>query len=88
MINAPAALRDRYRDLPETKVVQQLITARAARGSSPAAAGVLVALKVLSRRHRALSAEIDELGEHLAATTAAANPGLAALQGVGPAFRG
>jgi len=84
LINAPAPLRDRYRGLAEDKAVQQLIAARPARGTEPAVAGIMVALKVLARRHRALSAEIDELGDHLAETTTAINPGLAALQGVGP----
>ena len=47
-------------------------------------ADIMVALKILARRHRALSAEIDELGDYLAETTTAMNPGLTALQGVGP----
>src|SRR5665647_1202786 len=84
IMDTPAPLRDRYRGLAEDKAVQQLIAARPARGTEPAVAGIMVALKVLARRHRALSAEIDELGDHLAETTTAINPGLAALQGVGP----
>jgi transposase len=84
LINAPAQLRDRYRGLAEDKAVQRLIAARPARGTEPAVADIMVALKILARRHRALSAEIDELGDYLAETTTAMNPGLTALQGVGP----
>ena len=49
-----------------------------------ALAGTPTALRVLARRHRALSAEISELDAEIARLCAQAAPGLLAAPGVGP----
>jgi transposase len=84
LVNAPAHLRDRYRDLPERQLVAALAGTRAEQVKDPADADTLYALRSLARRHRDLAREIAELEARMLARATAANPALLAIKGVGP----
>lgn len=83
LVNAPAQLRDRYRDLPEAKAVAVLSQARPGQYPDPDLADTMLALRSLARRHRALTAEISLLQERIRARATTANPGLMSVKGVG-----
>lgn len=83
LINAPAVIRDRYRDLSATKLVTALVTSRPAQLAEPDHALTLFALRSLARRHRVLAEEIKALEEAMRAQVARSNPGLLAVKGVG-----
>jgi len=83
IVNAPEDLRSTL-TLSDTK--RQLATCAGMRPgaiSDPASA-TKRALRLLARRHRALTAEIGELDQAIAAICADANPGLLSAAGVGP----
>jgi transposase len=84
LVNAPAELRDRYRDLPETKLVATLARCRPDRCTDPDESDILLALKQLARRHQLLSQEITDLEQRMLARATRTNPGLMAIKGVGP----
>lgn len=84
LINAPARLRDRYRSLPDAKLVAALIGARPDMLKDHGEADILHALRSLARRHRQLGEETAQLQQRMLARAAAANPALLALKGVGP----
>lgn len=84
LVNAPTHLRDRYRDLPEAKLVAALTSTRPEQLHDADDADLLFALRSLARRHRDLSAEITTLEQRMLSRATAANPGLLALKGVGP----
>ncbi|HYP45631.1 MAG TPA: IS110 family transposase [Propionibacteriaceae bacterium] len=84
LVNAPAPLRDRLRDLTRTQLLSMLVAARPGQVTNPDHADTLYALQSLARRHRDLGEEITALTERLNARTAAANPALMAIKGVGP----
>lgn len=84
LINSPAHLRDRYRDLNEGKLLAALVALRPERHSDPDLADTLHALRSLARRARRLGEEITDIEARMKARARAANPALMAVKGVGP----
>jgi transposase len=84
LVNAPAAVRDRYRDLPQAKLVATLANTRPDQLHDADAADTLFALRSLARRYRDLGEEIAELEQRMLARATATNPGLLAIKGIGP----
>jgi transposase len=84
LVNAPAALRDGYRDLPEAKLIATLANSRPEQRPDPALVDTMHALRSLARRYRDLGAEITELEQRMGARATTANPALLAIKGVGP----
>ncbi len=84
LVNAPARLRDRYRDLPEARLVAALTSTRPDQLHDVDDADFLFALRSLARRHRDLGEEITSLQERMQARATAANPALLAIKGIGP----
>ena len=83
IVTAPDQLRSRLRNLDTDQRVAVCARFRTGDITDPAEA-TKFALRTLARRHRQLSAEIDELDAQLAALCAAINPALLAAHGVGP----
>lgn len=84
LVNGPAGVRDRYRDLPEATLLATLCRLRPDRCADPDEADLLYALRTLARRHQDLTTEMAELEARMGARATAANPGLMAIKGVGP----
>lgn len=84
LVNAPAAVRDRYRDLPDAKLLNTLVGLRPGRCADPDEADLLHSLRALARRHRDLASEIEDIEAQMLARATRANPGLMAIKGVGP----
>lgn len=84
LVNAPSHLRDRYRDLPEAKLVATLASTRPDQVRDAGEADILHALRSLARRHRRLGEEIADLEQRMLTRATAANPGLLAVKGIGP----
>lgn len=84
LVNAPAHLRDRYRDLPDAKLILSLVHTRPEQISDAALTDTMHALRSLARRHRDLGQEISDLERRMLARATAANPALMAVKGVGP----
>jgi transposase len=83
LVNAPARLRDRYRDLPDTKLIATLANTRPASVTDDGEADTLFALRSLARRHQALGQEITELETRMLTRATAMNPALLAIKGIG-----
>ena len=66
LITASAAIRDRYRDMPEARLVAALANTRPAAITDSDLADTLFALRSLARRHRDLREGIDQLQERCA----------------------
>lgn len=84
LVNTTAEVRDRYRAMPEAKLVATLASTRPETVHDLDLADTLHALRALARRHRALGVEIADLETRMLARAAAANPALMAIKGVGP----
>jgi transposase len=84
LVNAPAQLRDRYRDLTRSKLVATLADTRPGQNHDISQADTVYALRSLARRYRDLTEEITELEQRMLARATAANPALLAVKGVGP----
>ncbi len=84
LVNAPAPLRDRLRDLPKAALLTVLAATRPSQVSDPDDADTLFALRTLTRRYRDLTEEITTLDERLHARATTTNPALIAIKGVGP----
>jgi len=84
LVNAPAHIRDRYRDLQKAKLVVTLVNSRPDQLRDTGDADTLHALRSLARRHRDLGQEITDLEQRMLARATAANPALMAVKGVGP----
>lgn len=84
LVNAPATVRDRYRDLPDAKLLSTLAGLRPGRCADPDEADLLHSLRALARRHRDLATEIQDIEARMLARATRANPGLMAIKGVGP----
>lgn len=84
LINAPAPLRDRYRNLPDAKLVAALAGSRPEQQTDPALGDTMHALRSLARRHRDLAEEIADLETRMLTRATSANPALLAIKGVGP----
>lgn len=83
LVNAPAVVRDRYRDLPEARLVTILARSRPDSCADPDETDILHALRTLARRHQSLAEEIADLEQRMRARATRANPGLMAIKGVG-----
>lgn len=86
LVNASPRLRDRFRELGRDKLVGLLVSARPDQVKNVHDATTLRALRSLARRHQFLRAEIDDLDAQLDEHTTAKNPGLRAINGIGPAL--
>lgn len=84
LVNAPAALRDHYRDVPPAELVGALASSRPDRKRNTDDRDLVHALRSLARRYQALGEEIRDLEQRMRARATAANPALMALNGVGP----
>lgn len=84
LVNAPSGLRDRYRDLPQAKLIATLTKVRPDQMREVTEIDTLHALRSLARRHANLGEEIVVLEQRMRARATAANPGLMAIKGVGP----
>lgn len=83
LITAPAPLRERYRSLPATRLINTLANCRPTAHRTPQERAVLSALKSLARRHHNLSKEITALDKQLTDAVQAQAPHLLHLHGVG-----
>lgn len=83
LVNAPAALRDHYRDVPPAELVGALASSRPDRKRNTDDRDLVHALRSLARRHQALGEEIRDLEQRMRARATAANPALMGLNGVG-----
>lgn len=83
LVNAPAQLRDRYRNLPAAKLVATLAGTRPDQLADPDQGETMYALRSLARRHAGLGTEIADLEQRMLARVTAANPALMAIKGVG-----
>lgn len=84
LVNAPARIRDRFRDQPRAQLIDALARLRPAQVSDLDEADLLYALRSLARRHAHLAEQINELEQRLRARVASANPALLAIKGIGP----
>ncbi len=84
LINAPAKVRDHYRDLPQAKLLAALAKTRPGAIADLDHADTLFALRTLARRHHDLTAEITAIQDRMLIRATAANPALLAIKGVGP----
>lgn len=84
LINANPRLRDKYRGLGRDKLVDLLASSRPDQLKDLHDATTLRALRSLARRHQFLRVEIDDLDAQLDEHTTAKNPGLRAINGIGP----
>lgn len=82
IVNAPAELRARLRDLDTTHRVATCARFRPGPVTDPTEA-IKTALRSLARRHLQLTAEIDTLDDHLRVLCIAANPALLGARGIG-----
>ena len=83
LVNAPSGLRDRYRDLPQAKLITTLTRVRPEQTREVTEIDTLYALRSLARRHTNLGEDIA-LEQRMRDRATAANPGLMAIKGVGP----
>ena len=81
VLTAPEHLRDRLRPLSTAEAVK--VCARLQPSGDTATAAAKRALRTLARRHRALTAEIEDLDAELLRLCEAANPALLSACGVG-----
>ena len=84
LVNAPAHLRDRYRVLPEARLVAALATTRPSQARDATQADTLYSLRSQARRYQGLGEEIAGLEQRMLERASAANPALMAVKGVGP----
>lgn len=84
LVNSPAHLRDRYRVLPQAKLVAALATTRPSQVRDATQADTLYSLRSLARRYQDLGEEIAGLEQRMLERATAANPALMAVKGVGP----
>ena len=84
IVTAPDALKDQLGGLRTGALIDACARLRPNPTDHQVTAAAKQALRALARRHRALSAEINELDAELLALCAEANPALLAAPGVGP----
>ena len=83
LITSPVPVREKYRNLTSTKVVQGLAKCRPGLHSDAEERLVLTALKSMARRHQMLSEEIAHLDAELTSLIERTAPHLLHLHGVG-----
>jgi transposase len=84
LVNAPAAIRDRYRHLPQAQLVAALRSTRPDQMRDRGEADTLYTLRSLARRCEQLLQEVGDLEQRMHARATTANPALLAIKGVGP----
>lgn len=84
LVNAPATLRDKYRQTSRDKLIRHLAASRPDQIHDAAQALTMRALRSLARRHQFLHDELVDLEAQLDELTTTKNPGLRAMHGVGP----
>jgi transposase len=83
LVTAPAALRERLQPLGPAALIEACTRLRPAAADDVVTAKTKHGLRVLARRHRALTAEITDLQTHLHPLVAHRAPQLLAIHGVG-----
>lgn len=83
LVNAPAGLRDHYRDLSDARLAASLANSRPDQLTDPDIADIRYALRVLARRHRDLTEQSAGLEARMLARATTANPALMSIKGVG-----
>lgn len=83
LVTAPEPVRAKYSQTEPAALTDALARARSTH-PDPVTAAVLVSLRTLARRYRALQAETEQITDQLDRLTAQANPGLRAAHGTGP----
>jgi transposase len=83
LVNAPAHLRDQYRDLSQATLVVALTKSRPDQMRDSDEADTMHALRSLARRYSDLADEIVQLQQRMLARVSTANPALLAIKGVG-----
>ncbi|HOB05500.1 MAG TPA: IS110 family transposase [Propionibacteriaceae bacterium] len=83
LVNAPATLRDRYRDSSEATLVTSLASTRPDHYRDPDLADTVHALRSLARRYQDLAIEMSDLEHRMLARATMANPALMAIKGIG-----
>lgn len=84
LISAPEDIRDRYRDMEATALVNALTACRPATQKDPVTVSTLTAMRSLARRARYLSVEHEDLTAQIWDLAREMNPALCAAHGVGP----
>lgn len=83
LITAPTPIREKYRSLASTRLVQTLAKCRPSLHSDVEERLVLTALQSIARRHQSLTEEITKLDAELTSVIEQAAPHLLHLHGVG-----
>lgn len=83
VVTAPEHLKDRLKGLTTCKLIKACTRLRPDDSGDPAARAAKTALRALARRHRALTAEIEDLDTELLELCERANPALLGACGVG-----
>lgn len=86
LVNTQPALRDRFRDLSEAKLLAVLHDCRPEQIRDVDVADTMYALRTLARRERALRQEILDLEHRMQRRATHANPALMSIKGIGPAI--
>ena len=84
VVTAPEHLKDTLRGLSAAARVHACVRLRPDHSGDPVTAAAKHALRALARRHRVLTAEIDDLDTELRRLCERANPALIGACGVGP----
>lgn len=84
LITAPAVVREKYRGLKGTKLVEALAGSRPDTVIDATARLVLTGLRILAKRHQYLTAQTEDLENQLRDLVAAVNPTLISAFGIGP----
>jgi len=83
MITAPVAVREKYRQLSDKRLVDALAACRPS-ASTGVVASVMIALKMLAQRHQFLTAQAQLLEDQLRDLVAVVNLNLLSARGIGP----
>jgi transposase len=83
LITAPEPVRAKYPQTEPDALTQALARSRSTH-PEPVTAAVLISLRALARRYRALQAEIEQITDQLDKLATTANPALRAAHGTGP----
>ena len=84
IVTAPDTVRERLRDLTDTRLITTCARTRPGPDTACPATATTLALRSLARRHQQLSAEIRELDKLITPLIHTINPRLLAVFGVGP----
>jgi transposase len=85
LVIAPTRIREKYRQLSMVRLIKALAGCRPTTIEDPTDRAVVVALRILARRHQHLTTEVAELDTELTALIQTAAPHLLQVRGVGVA---